>query len=354
MHPSALAEFLSLLPGRRVLVVGDVMLDEYLWGDAVRISAEAPVPVVEVGKRTFAAGGAANVAVNVAGLGATVFLGGVVGQDPQAGRLIEALRGHGVDPGGLVVDLERPTTTKTRLIARGQQIVRMDDESRDPLLPAAEESLVQRIERHLPEVDACVLSDYGKGVVTERLARNIIDAARDAGLPVIVDPKGTDYGKYRGATVIKPNLHEVERLLRDEIRDEAALQAGGSRLVGLLEGCAVLITRGAAGMSLFRHGVAAVHVAAVARNVFDVTGAGDTVIATLAVLLAAGAPLEQAMVAANAAAGMAVGKRGTVAVTAEDVRQAMAERDGPNPRAAKMPLASAEPGRAAAIAVKKA
>ena len=138
-------------------------------------------------------------------------------------------------------------------------------------------------------------------------------------MPVIVDPKGTDYGKYRGATVIKPNQHEVERLQRDEIRDEAGLLEAGARLVGLLEGCAVLITRGAAGMSLFRPGVAAVHVAAVARNVFDVTGAGDTVIATLAALLAVGAPLEQAMAAANLAAGIAVGKRGTAAVTAAEI-----------------------------------
>jgi D-beta-D-heptose 7-phosphate kinase/D-beta-D-heptose 1-phosphate adenosyltransferase len=311
---------LAAFPGKRILLVGDVILDEYIWGDVRRISPEAPVPVVEVRRRTYLPGGAANAAANVVGLGGDALLGGVIGRDPQAGQLSQALAQARIAADGLIVDPERLTTTKTRIIAHSQQVVRMDAEQRTPLPAATEDALLRWAERHLRNVDACILSDYAKGVVSTRLAQEFIRRARQAGKPIVVDPKGTDYARYRGATVIKPNIHEVERVLKQEIHDDADLQEAGSRLTALLEGTAVLVTRGARGMSLFRPGVAPVHIATVAQNVFDVTGAGDTVVATLAIALGAGAPFEQAVLLANRAAGIVVGKIGTATVTLDELQ----------------------------------
>lgn len=317
-----LANLLAAFPAQRILVVGDVILDEYLWGEVRRISPEAPVPVVEIRSRSVVAGGAANAAANVVSLAGKALLGGIVGRDDQANKLGEALRRQGVDASGLIADSERVTTTKTRLIAHGQQVVRMDSEQRTPLSLTVEDDLLQWAERHLPEVDACILSDYGKGVVSSRVAEQVVRDARRLNKPVIVDPKGTNYAKYRGATVVKPNIYEVQQVLKEEIEDSNALLEASRRLVGYLEGAAVLITRGEHGMSLFREAVEPLHIAAVARNVFDVTGAGDTVVSTLALALAAGATLEQAIHLANLTAGIVVGKRGTATVTLDELRQA--------------------------------
>ncbi|HLJ95964.1 MAG TPA: D-glycero-beta-D-manno-heptose-7-phosphate kinase [Gemmataceae bacterium] len=318
MVPGLLAAF----PAQRILVVGDVILDEYLWGEVRRISPEAPVPVVEIRSRTVVPGGAANAAANVVSLAAKALLGGVVGHDDPADKLAEALRRQGVDPSGLIADHERMTTTKTRLIAHGQQVVRMDSEQRMPLSSAVEDALLHWAERHLPEVDACILSDYGKGVISNRVAEQIIRTAQRLHKPVVVDPKGTQYAKYCGATVVKPNIHEVQQVVREEIEDDNALLKASRQLIGLLGGAALLITRGEHGMVLFRETFEPVHTAAVARRVFDVTGAGDTVISTLALALAAGATLEQAMHLANLTAGIVVGKRGTATVTLEELREA--------------------------------
>ena len=314
-----LADLVATLPGRCVLIVGDVMLDEYIWGEVRRISPEAPVPVVEVHRRTFAPGGAANVAANVAGLGGRALLGGVVGQDRQAAQLREALAERGVDPAGLIVDRDRPTTTKTRIVAHSQQVVRVDSEQRTSLRAELENALLGWVEEALDIAGACVLSDYAKGVVSPRLAERFIRLAREAGKPVIVDPKGTDYAKYRGATVVTPNVREAEQALNREINGRADLLEVGQHLLGVLDGSALLITRGGQGMSLFVNGADVVHIPAVARNVFDVTGAGDTVIGTLALALAAGIGLEQAARLANLAAGIVVGKVGTATVTVEEL-----------------------------------
>lgn len=322
MNSPILSNLLAAFPAQRILIVGDVILDEYLWGEVRRISPEAPVPVVEIRSRTVVPGGAANAAANIVSLTGRALLGGVVGRDDAADKLAEALRQVGVDPSGLVSESERVTTTKTRLIAHGQQVVRMDSEQRTALSTAAQDTLLQWTDRHLPEVDACVLSDYGKGVVSNRVAEQVIRGARRLGKPVIVDPKGTNYAKYRGATVVKPNIQEVQQVVKDEIEDQGVLVEASRHLVGLLEGAALLITRGEHGMSLFREGSAPVHVAAVARRVFDVTGAGDTVVATLAMALAAGAALEQAVQLASLAAGIVVGKRGTATVTLDELREA--------------------------------
>ena len=321
MTSESLADLLAAFPAKRVLIVGDVILDEYLWGDVRRISPEAPVPVVEIRARTFVPGGAGNAAANVVSLSGTALLGGVVGRDDAARKLAEALRQLGVDTGGLVSDAERSTTTKTRLIAHSQQVVRMDSEQRNALPPPVQDSLLCWIDSHLSQADAFILSDYGKGVVTNQVAEYVIGAARRLGKPVIVDPKGTNYAKYRGATIVKPNIHEVQQVLKEEIEDDGSLLEASRRLVGLLDGAAVLITRGAEGMSLFRAGCAPLHIATVARRVFDVTGAGDTVVSTLAMALAAGAILEQAVHAANLSAGIVVGKRGTATVMLDELRE---------------------------------
>jgi D-beta-D-heptose 7-phosphate kinase/D-beta-D-heptose 1-phosphate adenosyltransferase len=197
----------------------------------------------------------------------------------------------------------------------------MDSEQRNPLPLSVEDNLLRWIDAHLSGADSCVISDYGKGVVTDRVAEHVIGTARKMRKPVIVDPKGTNYAKYRGATVVKPNIYEVQQVLRDDVEDEDGLLEASRRLLDLLEGAALLITRGAEGMSLFRQGLSPVHIPTVARRVFDVTGAGDTVVSTLAMALAAGSTLEQAVHVANLAAGIVVGKRGTATVTLDELRE---------------------------------
>ncbi len=320
MREKALRDIVTAFPGKRVLIVGDVMLDEYIWGEVRRISPEAPVPVVEIRRRVYLPGGAANTAANVVGLGGRAMLGGVVGRDHQAEELRNALTQIGVEFDGLVVDDQRSTTTKTRIVAHNQHVVRVDSEQRVPLRADLEDMLLQWAERRIAEADACVLSDYAKGVISSRLAERFIQLAKDAGKPMIVDPKGTDYAKYRGATVVTPNVHEAEQALNREIHSEADLLEVGRRLCVILEGSALLITRGAQGMSLFLDGGrTTIDIPAVARNVFDVTGAGDTVVSTLAMALASGATLEQAARLANQAAGIVVGKVGTATVTGEEL-----------------------------------
>jgi D-beta-D-heptose 7-phosphate kinase/D-beta-D-heptose 1-phosphate adenosyltransferase len=317
------------LPGRRIVVVGDVMLDEYLWGEAARLSAEAPVPVVEVRRRSVAPGGAANAAANVVSLGGVVQLGGVIGADQHGQQLRTILAQTGIDPAGLHTDPARPTTAKVRLLAGSQQIVRMDHELRSAVPADLDAALTAWAEQAIAQADACLLSDYGKGVVTPRLARRLIELARGRGIPIVVDPKGTDYGKYRGATLIKPNVAEVERLLKEELADLADLERAGRRLVELLDGTAVLITRGPSGMALFQSGADIWYVATAARQVYDVTGAGDTVVSAVALGLAAGAALTTAIGLANHAAALAVARRGTAAVALTELAAALRRTDTP-------------------------
>jgi D-glycero-beta-D-manno-heptose-7-phosphate kinase len=275
-----LADVLPRLRGCPVLVVGDLMLDEFVWGSVTRISPEAPVPVVEVRTRTFEAGGAANTAANIAALGGVPFLAGLVGDDAAGERVCEILRAKAVDVGPVVRDRLRPTTTKTRVIAHSQQMLRVDHEKPGPLTVELEESLLAHIATVLPVVRGCVVSDYGKGVITESFVGELIARCRASGIPVVVDPKGVEYAKYRGATVVKPNQLEAGNVLNRDLRDADAVQKAGRELVELLS-TAILITQGSAGMSMFEKGRATVHIPAQAREVYDVTGAGDTVAGTL-------------------------------------------------------------------------
>lgn len=312
---------LARFPGKHIVVVGDVMLDEYLWGAVRRISPEAPVPVVELQKRSYVPGGAANAAANVAGLGGEVHLVGLLGADEPAKHLRDALEASSIDTSGLLVDSSRPTTTKSRIIAHSQQVVRVDHEHREVIAPALEARLLERIDECLPHTDACILSDYAKGMVTPALARRVIDKGAALGKPVIVDPKGTDFAKYRGATLVKPNLHEASLFLKLDIATLEDVIQAGSGLLAYLGSGGVLITRGAAGMSLFQDGAGPVHIPAQAREVFDVTGAGDTVVSTLAMALASGAALEQAARLASRAAAIIVGRVGTTPVRLEELRR---------------------------------
>jgi D-beta-D-heptose 7-phosphate kinase/D-beta-D-heptose 1-phosphate adenosyltransferase len=307
-----------------VLTIGDVMLDEYVWGEVQRISPEAPVPVVQVQRRTHVPGGAANAAAGVLALGGRTLLGGVVGADQHAERLRDALRETGLPDDGLVVDPARPTTTKTRVIAHSQQVVRADAEDRSPLPAALEADLVGWVAERVPEADSIVVSDYAKGVVSPTLARSVIRLARDHGKPVVVDPKGTDYAKYSGATVITPNAHDAGRAANVHVDEYEDLLEVARRLEAVCDGASLLVTRGAAGMTLFGPNGPA-DIAAEAHEVYDVTGAGDTVVAVLAVALAQGMALEQAVRVANAAAGIAVEKVGTAAVTLEELEQRLAQ-----------------------------
>ena len=296
-----------------LLVVGDVMLDRYWFGDSDRISPEAPVPVVQVSKVDERLGGAANVARNVAALGANTTILGVVGEDEAGKRIGELLRQSGVNS-QLEVDPNVPTTVKLRVIARQQQLIRLDFEE-TPSQTALEQKLA-RFEKALGTADVLVLSDYGKGALSQVAA--MIEYARAQNKVILVDPKGEDYEKYRGATVITPNRSELRQVV-GRWADEDDLTRRAQDLRRSLGIDALLLTRSEEGMSLFTdQGVS--HVRAQAREVFDVSGAGDTVIATLAVALAAQWPLDRAMALANRAGGIVVGKLGTATVTSEELQ----------------------------------
>jgi D-beta-D-heptose 7-phosphate kinase/D-beta-D-heptose 1-phosphate adenosyltransferase len=312
---------LSRIPGTEVVIIGDVMLDEYIWGEVRRISPEAPVPVVEAQTQTYAPGGAANVAANVVSLGGVAYLGGLVGKDSAATRLKSVLTECGIQATGLASDPTRPTTRKTRVIAHSHQIVRVDYEEKRPLPEPQARTLLRWVGKRLATAGACVVSDYSKGVATPDFAQRVIASARRRGKPVVVDPKGADYARYKGATVITPNLHELEIAVGMEARDELSLRGAAQSLMQLLPGTTVLVTRGAQGMSLFIPGRAPVHIPTFARNVYDVTGAGDTVVSALALALATGAELESAAHLANRAAGIVVGKLGTAHVTSEELQR---------------------------------
>lgn len=305
--------------GHRVFVLGDVMLDEFVWGRVSRISPEAPVPVVQVTGQSFHLGGAGNVAANVRSLGGAVVLAGVVGRDAAGGRVRDALAAAGVESRLVELGRDRPTTVKTRIVAHGQQVVRADHEEPADVPAGAEAALVEALRRELPSCRALVVSDYQKGVVTASLLRRVLPLARRRGVPVLVDPKVRHFRLYRGATVVTPNQLETEQATGLRLHGPDDVLAAGRRLLSLVGCRAVLVTRGEHGMSLFERGRPPLNVPTAAREVFDVTGAGDSVIATMALALAAGGSLAEAAVLANCAAGVVVGKVGTAQASPEEV-----------------------------------
>jgi D-beta-D-heptose 7-phosphate kinase/D-beta-D-heptose 1-phosphate adenosyltransferase len=310
--------------GARVLVVGDIMMDCYALGDVHRISPEAPVPVVALRERRWNVGGAANVAMNVAGLLGSAIVAGVVGDDSAGQRLAGDLRSAGIDTAGLVVDASRPTTCKTRVMSGSHQIVRLDEEVTNELDQTCAKELLKRIVSILDTVpDAVVLSDYAKGVFSDATLTAIIAECRGRGIPALVDPKKLDYMRYAGATCITPNFHEFRDALLALGIPHGSFVENGASLRERLGSPLLLVTQGADGMTLFRENAEARHLPALAQEVFDVSGAGDTVIATLATSLAIGDDVEDAMLLANVAASIVVTKIGTKPVAWTELQSAL-------------------------------
>ena len=322
-EPQRLHAILDGFARAGVLVFGDAMLDEYWWGAVSRISPEAPVPVVEVEKTGCKPGGAANVALNIAALGGVPQLIAVVGDDEGRARLVDCLSAEGVDAGGLLVDPDRPTTRKTRILAHHQQVVRADVESTAEVSAAMQEKLWDAFCRRIDACRSVVISDYGKGVITADLLRRIIERTRAAGKFVVVDPKDTHFFSYREVTTLTPNHHEAGFIAGRRIRDEQTLKDVGFDLLRRLNADSLLITRGEQGMALFEPPDELTHFPTRATKVYDVTGAGDTVISTVAMALAAGAEMKEAAYISNFAAGIVIREIGTAQTTVNALGEAI-------------------------------
>jgi len=313
---------LDRLADLRLLVVGDAMVDRFLWGEVDRISPEAPVPVVRLRRETVKLGGAANVAANLRALGARTDLIAVAGTGETSKILAGLLEEQGIDASGLVRIPDRRTTLKTRIIAHQQQVVRADVEAEEALSASEQQDLVARFRDGGP-YDGVILSDYGKGVLTDAVIRTLIDACAERGTPVVIDPKRGDYSQYRGCTSITPNQKEAAGATANPIVDPESLQRAGLILLDRVDCACVLITRGEHGMALYERTGDEHHLPTEAREVYDVTGAGDTVIAVYTAALAAGASYLEAANLANHAAGLAVRELGTAAITADQIREAL-------------------------------
>lgn len=322
-----LVKIIDRFPSTRVLVVGDVMMDHYVWGSVSRISPEAPVPVVNVTRETLLLGGAANVVNNISALGGQADICGVIGSDDAGRQLQHLLRTRGVPTDGLVMEPGRSTTIKTRVIAHHQQVVRFDRETREGIARETHQQIFKRVTEKADEgIDAIVISDYCKGVVTRGLVRDIVRLAKKRGIAVSVDPKVSHFGIYRGVTILTPNTKEASLGARIEINDDESLLRAGKGLLKRLACEAVLITRSEQGMSLFEKSGRVTHIPTVARDVFDVTGAGDTVISALTLSMAAGAKVSDAAMIANYAAGIVVGVVGTATVSPEQLKLRITEQ----------------------------
>ena len=312
------------LSGQRIVCLGDVMLDRFLYGEASRLSPEAPVPVVRLTRTQSMAGGAGNVARNIAALGGSAALIGLIGEDAEGAEVTTLLGGAA----HLLGSTARRTTIKLRVIAGRQQVVRVDEEVRRDADADEVQAIARTLSALLPEARALILSDYGKGVLTSQVLTAAIAAARARGIPVLADPKGRDFARYAGATCLTPNAAELAEATGMPTSTDAECEAAARAVLIGVEVGAVLATRSEKGMMLVRRDIPAITVPAVAREVFDVSGAGDTVIATLALAVAAGLTLEGAMRAANAAAGVVVGKLGTATCSAAELDHALRELEG--------------------------
>jgi rfaE bifunctional protein kinase chain/domain len=306
-----LREILDAVKTNRVMVIGDVMLDKYVWGSVSRISPEAPVPVVDISEETTRLGGAANVANNIVSLGASCTVFGVTGDDADGMDLRREIEARGIDASGIASSASRPTTIKTRVIAHNQQVVRTDRESRAELTGQEEKSMIEGITGRLGEFQGAIISDYGKGVITRHLLDVLIPESRSLGITLSVDPKETHFLNYKNVSLITPNVYEAGSAIGKWISDERSLLDAGWELFDILTPDALLITRGENGMSLFQAGKSYAHFPTVSRQVYDVTGAGDTVITSFTLALCAGASMSEAAHIANHSAGIVIRDVGT-------------------------------------------
>jgi rfaE bifunctional protein kinase chain/domain len=322
-----LQELFKRLKGKRIAVVGDLMLDRYYWGAIKRISPEAPVPVVEVESESTRLGGAANVANNVASLGGIPVLIGVVGPDSSGKELRALLKKSGFSEEGIVEDAKRPTTVKTRVIAHHQHVVRIDQEVKDEIHGEIQSLIVDSLKASVGQLDGIILEDYNKGVMCKTLIAEIVALARKNGKIITVDPKFNNFFEYRDVTVFKPNRKETEEALGSRLTDHKSVEQAGRQLVERLGAENVLLTLGEEGMSLFERAGAITHVPTRARKVADVSGAGDTVISTLTMALAAGANVQEASALANFAGGVVCGEVGIVPIESEELYQTILEHE---------------------------
>ena len=309
--------------GHGILVLGDVMLDEYLWGNVSRISPEAPVPVVEIAKESIKLGGAANVALNVKSLGDEPILVGVIGDDRNREKMMSALNEAQIKSDGIFVDNPRTTTIKTRVIAHNQQVVRADRENSEEISEKLTDEIISFVKKRIPEIGAIIISDYGKGMITYRLLSELIELCKRNEIFIAVDPKDTHFMNYKHVSLITPNHHEAGFVYGKRIKDESILNEVGWGLLEKLKVEALLITRGEKGMSLFEADRTLTHFPTRAREVYDVTGAGDTVISSFACAVAAKANYKEATLISNHAAGLVVGEIGTAQVTKEELISAL-------------------------------
>jgi D-beta-D-heptose 7-phosphate kinase/D-beta-D-heptose 1-phosphate adenosyltransferase len=320
---STLRQYIQRFPQANVLVIGDLILDHYIWGRVSRISPEAPVPVVHVESESMRLGGAANVFNNVLTLGGKADICGVIGSDETGRMLLKEFGGKRSGRGGVVIDQERPTTRKSRVIAHNQQIVRYDMERRTELKPTLQKRMLRYVESRLRELSCLVVSDYAKGVVTATLMSELVRIAALRHIPIIVDPKVEHFGYYKGVTVITPNHLEATQAAGLHGDGDAVIQEAGATIRQRLGCQSVLVTRGERGMSLFEADGVSWHIPTQARQVYDVTGAGDTVVGTMALALSTGASMREAATLANQAAGIVVGMVGTATLTAKQLSESL-------------------------------
>lgn len=320
---SKLATHIQRFPQAGVLVIGDLILDHYIWGKVSRISPEAPVPVVHVESESLNLGGAANVYNNILALGGKADLCGLIGSDEGGRRLLQQLGTHRGGRGGVIIDADRPTTRKTRVIAHNQQMVRFDVERRTEIKSGLQRRIIRYVESRLREVSCVVVSDYAKGVVTAPLMAELVRLTTLRRIPLVVDPKVEHFSSYKGVTVVTPNHLEATQAAGVHGDDDAAINEAGETIRQRLGCQSVLITRGEKGMSVFEMDGSSFHIPTMARQVYDVTGAGDTVIATLALSLATGASIRDGAILANYAAGIVVGMVGTATVSAPQLTDAL-------------------------------
>ena len=321
-----LKKYIDKFSETRILVVGDIIVDEYIWGDVSRISPEAPVPIVEVKDGSQMLGGAANVINNISSLGGKPILCGVIGDDHMGRKILDRINDLGLIIDGIVIEPDRPTSIKTRVIAHNQQVVRFDRESRKGIRAENTGSIIEFIRERLDSLDAILVADYGKGVISSELMKSLRSLAKDSAIIVLVDPKTDNFEYYKEIDVITPNHHEAGAFCRIEIVDKESLIQAGRRMLDELRWRSALITQGKDGMTMFENSGEISHIPTVARKVFDVTGAGDTVIGTFCLGLASGMDLKSSAVISNFAAGIVVGEVGTSTVKVEELKKIIDDR----------------------------
>ena len=319
MKKNDLERYLDSFREKKIVVIGDLMLDHYLWGQVERISPEAPVPVVDVNRQEFRLGGAANVVNNITSLGATPLVIGLVGNDMFADTLADIFKQNGIETKHIIKDENRPTTVKSRIFASGQQVIRFDTEERHDIASEIEQKVIEKLDLAIKEADAVIIEDYNKGLLTPKVITHAINIANKKQIPITVDPKFKNFFAYENSTVFKPNFVELQKNLNIEIKSESDLHKAAGELFERIKPKYLVITLGEKGLMIFEKEKETIQIPTFAKEVFDVSGAGDTVISVLTLCLSIGLDIKTSAIIANHAAGAVCGKRGIHPATREDV-----------------------------------